>query len=355
MFRASPVRPGAKDDLYRILTSVGTGLKERREIDHESVRRSLQRLLTPAAPRKIPVAPGEIAPRPFTVMRVLRIAGKAVDAGRVSRSAKLRDEQAAVPTLDMLERLGLVERSGPERRLVYSPVTLAAAQWDRIMPMLEEYEKAPDTDLTALKTNIAVYLDFVWAKRILKHGGEEGLAGAAAKASSKKIILGIETDWVPGAQEAEIQSLARSLQSLESLGNIIVVRAPADRLAAEIREKGVKEKIMPKNVIVFASSKTIMRPEFNPIRAAKSGEKNKAFMVGVNAEGMSDDQYIRFCEMLSLTMELALGDGGAPRHRWIEIEKRSDRLYAFTPQPEFIDLREVGKIHALQRKILTRT
>ncbi|MFH1877725.1 MAG: phosphodiester glycosidase family protein, partial [Candidatus Omnitrophota bacterium] len=118
-----------------------------------------------------------------------------------------------------------------------------------------------------------------------------------AATSEKKLIIGIETGWIPGygengMQYNELFGLINSIKELEAklrgagIKNLELVCANGDELADKLSEAvGGTVTGNLENIIVLASKKTLERPKFRELRSTDS--KMKAFF------GIIDTRKIR--------------------------------------------------------------
>lgn len=192
-----------------------------------------------------------------------------------------------------------------------------------------------------------------------------------AKREKQKLIIGLETDWIPGYENGKLQhnalsSLIREIESLgdtlRSLGldNVVVVHSKSESLAGDLLREADKTSTKLSNVVVIASNSTINSEAFASLRNAEGGER--AFLAGIdptelikfyaeNKETIDKQLTIRIMEMLSITLELALGKE-APNLPIIATYDKVLRMVIFLPKPEPVDYRELLKLYRLKKLAL---
>ena len=152
------------------------------------------------------------------------------------------------------------------------------------------------------------------------------LARKAAR-QDQQLIIGLETDWIPGYKEKDLRRDAINplISMIESLGdefrkmgldNIILVPGSGDALAADLLNKANETSTDFSNVVVMASKDTISSNKFNPLRSTQ--DVKGAFLASIDPSEILEaykanngkiPRYfvIKMMLMLSLTLELAAG------------------------------------------------
>ncbi|MCM8761452.1 MAG: hypothetical protein NC933_04920 [Candidatus Omnitrophica bacterium] len=192
-----------------------------------------------------------------------------------------------------------------------------------------------------------------------------------AKYNDQKLIIGLETDWIPGYEEKgslqrnainslvkEIESLGDTLRSL-GLDNVIVVHRPANELADVIIKEAERTNTKLSNVVVLGSNTTLESDSFIPLRSTDNDER--AFLACVDPSELkrfSDEHTasleqlnIRIMEMLCLALELAAGKE-PPKLPLIASYDKVKRLVVFLPKAEPVDYEKLKDIYKAQAKAL---
>ena len=192
----------------------------------------------------------------------------------------------------------------------------------------------------------------MWADAVVD-GLVSGSNAQSIKADGGKIVLALETDWVPGEQEPLIQKLVQEVGKLTDAGTVEVVRGSPDELAAKLNAVIERDNVPLKNVIVLGSMLTIARSEFEAIRATSETDTNKAFMVGVDTQELTGDSYVRLLEMITMAVRMAFDQKPISDHPAIEVITMNPRLVVFIPRAEPMDLDAIKRIYDSQAKILS--
>jgi hypothetical protein len=178
-----------------------------------------------------------------------------------------------------------------------------------------------------------------------------------AKREDQKLIIGLETDWIPGisvegslqrqaisALMKEIDGIAEALQSM-GLDNVKIVRGSASQLAGSLITTAKDNRTDMRNIVVMASNSTINSESFSPLRNAD--EDNRPFLAGIDpaeliklyeefGEDSSHQLYIRLTGLLYMTLELAAGKE-PPQTPTIVYYDKKLRIVIFLPRAEPID------------------
>lgn len=192
----------------------------------------------------------------------------------------------------------------------------------------------------------------------------------SAKKEGQPLIIGLETNWMPGAADkddprsaaftalrSQLTSLGDILRSL-GLDNVVVVHGEGDDLAHLLTSKVSVMHAKLTSVIVLASEKTIRSKSFEGM--GSTPDKKKAFLAGVDttkveeavkAETGSEKAFVDLVELLTLTLELAAGKH-APDHPLIKSYDKKLRMLILLPQAELVDFEKIIEIYRSQRKVL---
>ena len=182
-----------------------------------------------------------------------------------------------------------------------------------------------------------------------------------ARKADQKLILGLETRWIPdiderghGSQHDAINLLLKEIRSIGDtlkgigLDNVEVVEGDSRSLAGSLLAKAKKTKTDLSNVVVLASSAAVDSESFNKLRSTAT--EKRAFLAGVDASEIAQfyeankdsikasgqQLRIRIMEMLSITLELALGKE-PPKLPIIDSYSIKMRTATFKPGAELID------------------
>ncbi|NQT22012.1 MAG: hypothetical protein HQ579_01085, partial [Candidatus Omnitrophica bacterium] len=192
-----------------------------------------------------------------------------------------------------------------------------------------------------------------------------------AKKEGQNLIIGLETDWIPGYQKGSLQynainslilelgSLGDTLRSL-GLDNVVVVHSSQDELAGDILREADKTSTKLSNIVVLASNNTINSEAFHSLRSTASDER--AFIAGINPselikfysqnqESMDKQLTIQIMSMLSIALELALGKE-APNLPIIATYDKTLRMVIFLPKAVPVDYQELQKRYRLKKLAL---
>ncbi|MBD3379510.1 MAG: hypothetical protein GF408_03500 [Candidatus Omnitrophica bacterium] len=225
---------------------------------------------------------------------------------------------------------------------------------ERVASMMERYpgHVSNDGDSTYSGSSHGVSLpeEKQWAYSVIeafsssRHSADNAGAG-------QKMVLAIETDWVPETQKGYIQQLSREIQALERFGAVKIIRANGGDLAAKVEEYAEKEKIPEKNIVVMAGAEALNEKYFRSIRAFGEDETDKAFIAEVDPVNLTEGSYVRILEMISMVMRMARGQEAMP-HEQIERVDLNPRSVILIPMPSRVDPEVLREIYSIQRKIL---
>jgi chromosome segregation ATPase len=189
-----------------------------------------------------------------------------------------------------------------------------------------------------------------------------------AKRSGTKLVIGIETGWIPGYENGkfqygainplvrEIEKLGRVFRSM-GLDNVVILHSDGDVLVDEILNETDSDRLS--EVVVLASTETIRSSNFDVLRSSK--DRIKAFLAEVdptalreyydtNRESFERQIAIEFIGMLSITLELAAGNE-APNLPIVAEYDKDLRTVTFLPQPMPMEYEQL--IHFYKMKLLS--
>jgi len=186
--------------------------------------------------------------------------------------------------------------------------------------------------------------------------------GATKYDRLKKIVVALDTSWVPEGDKDYIQSLIQDLERMNKTGKVIFIRGSGNgiSLAREIK-KVIREEYVPlSNVVIIGSQKTIMNSEFNSLRAMDDKDENKAFVAEIDASELSDidrennkANYIRLLELITIVTRRALYLNQIFEHPNFQILPQNFRTIIVKLKAEPFDFEQIKKIYQEQRKALT--
>ena len=191
-----------------------------------------------------------------------------------------------------------------------------------------------------------------------------------AKKFDQKLIIGLETSWIPGYEKGEPQYMAMNpliteLKKIEQkmarlgLDNVVVVNKSGVELADDLIARISHTNTPLSNIVVLASRGTIDLKEFDPFRSTK--EEKGAFLASIDTSIISgycnkhpeapEKLYIRITEMLNIALGLSAGKEflNVPI---IESYDADKRVLVFLPKIELLDFEERQKRYDLQRKAM---
>ena len=188
----------------------------------------------------------------------------------------------------------------------------------------------------------------------------------AAAQQGEKVIIGLDTSWIPEAQKAAIQGLLSRLSHLsrrKGLDNIIIRRRNGPRLAGVLLDEMEKTGTSLSNIVVLGSSGVLDNNAFTPLKDGEPG-KDSAFFARVNLpEDYPENSYLNLIEMLSAAVRLAFADEGATGRILSEIRDVYDgrimvrdsgdpRDFEFVPIAEPFEINELIEIYNRQREFI---
>lgn len=193
-----------------------------------------------------------------------------------------------------------------------------------------------------------------------------------AKKENQKLIIGLETDWIPGitvenslqrqaitALMKEIDSIAEALESM-GLDNVEVIRGSGNQLASTILNEAEKTHTKMHNIVVMASANTINSDSFAALRNAD--ENDRPFLAGIDpteliklytefGESVSKQLYIRLASLLYMTLELAAGKEPPQSPIIVSYDKKL-RILILLPKADPIDYEMLKNNYAAEKTAL---
>lgn len=195
------------------------------------------------------------------------------------------------------------------------------------------------------------------------------LLARKAKRENQKLIIGLETDWIPAmnikdslqrnaiaALMKEIDGLGETLRSM-GLDNVEVIRGSGEELSGALLKEAGRTHTGLHNVVVMASANTINSPGFEPLRNAS--ESDRPFLAGIDptelirfytefGEATSKQLYIRLAGLLYMTLELATGKE-PPQLPMIVSYDKNMRMVIYLPKAEPKDYQMLKDIYSAEK------
>jgi len=200
-------------------------------------------------------------------------------------------------------------------------------------------------DMAQVKKNEAI--DFVDAV-IMRAGKAERLG--------EKVIIGLDTSWIPSEQQSAIQGLFNSITAISKtkrLKNIAIVRGNGLELAGKIRDEmgeTDKYKVRESNIIVIGEQDILKNNDFNFLRPADKDFDEWAFFAGIKLPAdFPVNSYLRILEMMTLAAGLAFGESVSSKSVEMKQDEDNPRFFYFIPQAEPLKLEVLRKVYELQR------
>jgi hypothetical protein len=267
------------------------------------------------------------------------------------------------------------EREEIKRLLIINTSTTAEIedQAERALARLKEFKEA-DSELE-VPENISSNAEAV--KNGLDGLEAEGLVSSVillarkAQREGQKLIIGLETDWIPGFEKGKLQHnalnpLVNEIKALQEklkdlgLNNVMMVHRSGDALANELLTQAEETSTKLSNVVVLASSETINSETFSELRSTET--EQRAFLAGVDAaqlaefysknkEDFEKQLLVRLTQLLCLSLELAAGKR-APDLPIIKEYNEALRIVIFLPEAKAINYQDLQEINKLKKLAL---
>lgn len=150
-----------------------------------------------------------------------------VPADKIARAFRSCDRDTLADSLDILEKAGAVTASeikdsgGYNAGKAYVPVLTNRRQEDDIQSLLAKYDNASvKPEIASLRSEVLRIVDTRWAVDFLKVAIVCPRARKAIEAGNK-LIIAVETDWVPKARRDLIREL---VQEIGRIDHIMVIK-----------------------------------------------------------------------------------------------------------------------------------
>ena len=290
-------------------------------------------------------------PMPGVVFGFLNRNMAPVSADEIARAFRSSNRAMIADSLDILEKAGAVTASGIKNAggryagKAYVPVLTDRRQKDDIQSLLTKYDNASvKPEIASLRTEVLRIVDTRWAGDFLRIAAGSSVARRAIDMGNKMIIA-IETDWVPDIQRDFIRELVREIARIDG---ITVIRGNFSEIAEKLKSVFDGVRAPWDNVVVLAGEDTLDNVGFDGIRRYFDVD-NKALFVGVDAKNVKDNSYVRLMEMLATAVRMGRGQREYLDHPGIDVRKVGKRTYIFTPEAEPLDFTLIKMIYDAQK------
>ncbi|MDD5136693.1 MAG: hypothetical protein PHN63_05040, partial [Candidatus Omnitrophica bacterium] len=192
-----------------------------------------------------------------------------------------------------------------------------------------------------------------------------------AKRDNQKLIIGLETDWIPGYNDTgslQHQAMNPIIQQIESipdilrsmgLDNVVLVHANSKDIADSLIKEADKANTRLSNVVVLASKGTIESPSFDSLRSTPT--EAKAFIAAIDPvelekffrENKDPLKHldIKILEMLSIALDIAAGKE-PPQIPIVAYYDRALRIVVLIPKAEPKDYEELNRNYYARKTAL---
>lgn len=192
-----------------------------------------------------------------------------------------------------------------------------------------------------------------------------------AKFEGQRLIIGLETDWIPGYSEdknrqkeamnpiiREIEELPAILRSM-GLDNVVLIHASSGELASNITAEADRTQTSLSNVVILASKTTVTSDSFAALRSTQ--DEKRAFIAGIDPteldklaqekEDADKPLNIKILELLSLVLDLASGKE-PPNIPLISSYEKALRIVMLLPTAKPKDYEELKRSYTAQQTAL---
>jgi len=192
----------------------------------------------------------------------------------------------------------------------------------------------------------------------------------AAKKLGQKLIIGLDTSWIPGYEEGQLQHMAlnpliRELKKLErrmnnlGLNNIVIEIGSRKDLANKVLLKAQTTNTPLSNIIILTGQSILTSGVFDSLKSTKN--QRKAFIAVVNTSKLDEyynghpqdsrQSYMRLMEMLNIAMELSMEKESLNNPMIISYD-RNTRMVILQPKAEPIDFTKMKKLYDAQKQAI---
>jgi len=258
----------------------------------------------------------------------------------------------------LVDDLALVERKMVNGDVKYKTVPVDPGQARTVDSIFAENEAVNNGVIDIdLKGNIREAIDTKWPVFLADLLSENIKPTKGAKTPTRKLLY-IDTGWLPDSQKPFMMKLIQSMDHLEKFG-IIVERGEGDEGAEKLKKRMEKEDIQERDVVVVGDTRIRRLKNLKPILAEKEIDIDKAFFFGIDTKNISNESYIRFMEILSVAMQIALDDriilkieNFQALHPNIGITVENRRTLVLEPSMERLNLDDIKRIYDAQLDVL---
>jgi ribosomal protein S18 acetylase RimI-like enzyme len=270
-------------------------------------------------------------------MLLARVLKEAVGEGTLEAVARIPGDRGDIKSL--VERFGFVpfDTSPPPGRREGSMLYRLSLRGEGHVPLTDEM---PDVSYRA-RRKVRALIDSLLIRAY--HTAAPG----------QKMLLGIDTSWVPEMQ-TEFQALLNELTRIsrkKGFGDMIIVRERGAALGRLLRDTAEKEGIPYSNIIVLAAEDIARGDAFDPLRSTET--EARAFIAGVDASRISGDCYIDLLGMVRAALDLEGGLAGAADDPDIEMVRTGPRTWLFIPDAVRYDHFRRKQMYAAERDLIT--
>ncbi len=273
---------------------------------------------------------------------------------------KTVDIEKSAAYVKFLKSIGLIWK---RRDNSYDAFGRSGDQPARIKKKLDDMSVLlKDADTATLRTDILEITEPLWAERLLRQFREtkkilderkKKLSVAGAAEVPSKVLIAVDSDWIPAGQETHIRKL---LCASGGQDDVEVVIDTGIALSLAIKKSMSENNIDIRNVITMLDFDTIKDAAFWK-RYAIVDKGNHSFVVGINASDLANDTYIRILEMTGMAMHQAF-ENKVYFHPHISFQRYEDEATGrtfciYSPQAEKINITEAVRIYEAQRTVLT--
>ncbi|MFH1846821.1 MAG: hypothetical protein ABH869_04615 [Candidatus Omnitrophota bacterium] len=190
-----------------------------------------------------------------------------------------------------------------------------------------------------------------------------------AERMGRNLIIGYETDWIPGYEQGEVQHNVMNsvINEVDSIGgvlrdmgleNVVIIHRKKNELAkALLAEAGDGDF---SNMIILAGQETIMSDDFECF--ASTEQEKKAFLAVVNTidlepfyerKGEMNGKYvnIEIIEMILVALELAVGKR-IFEHPLVSTYDEVHRMVIFIPRAVLLEYEKLKELYVIKRLAL---
>ncbi|MDD5439793.1 MAG: HEAT repeat domain-containing protein [Candidatus Omnitrophica bacterium] len=195
-----------------------------------------------------------------------------------------------------------------------------------------------------------------------------------AREEKQSLIIGMETDWVPGLdkeerthQQAHLSPLLRDIDGLKatlrSIGitNVEIVHTKSEALADTLMKRAGELNTAWSNMVILASNKTVGSKAFTPL--IQAAPEARPFITAINPSQLEEHYrrygevydkqlFVNILQMLSLSLELATGAKSVPNMPYIVSYDQGKRMLVILAPVEAVDVERLDRLYRGLQKAL---